>query len=160
MAQLNSEGTCLPLLPEMQISQSSNGHFLLVFEFIKPILLQPFSGGTIHFHTCIILFSCDRRTPSTCAHNFLQLRKFLSYKKSLLKIRVIQLHHVPQCCSSAWKQSLKHSLGNKVDNRWQTDWVHLCEVFRRCTFRFSGAFQHIKTAHTPPKYLFVIKGGE
>lgn len=67
--------TCPPLLPEMQISQSSNGHRLLVLEFIKPILLQPFSGGTIHFHTCIILFSCNRRTLSTQACNFLQLRK-------------------------------------------------------------------------------------
>lgn len=145
MTQLNREGTCPPHLPEMQISESSNGHFLLVLDFIKPILLQPFSGGTINFHTCIILFPCNRRTLSTCACNFLQLRKFLSYKKPLLKIRVIQLHHVPQCCSSTWKQSLKHSLGNRVDNRWPTDWEHLSEVFRRCTFRFSGAFQHIKT---------------
>lgn len=83
-------------------------------------------GWTIHFHTCTILFSCNRRTLSTCAHNFLQLRKFLSYKKPLLKIRVIQLHHVPQFCSSIWKHN---HLSSPWGIKWTTDGQQTGTIF-------------------------------
>lgn len=55
-------------------------------------------------------------------------------------------------------QSLKHSMGNKVDNRWP-DWEHLSQVLQRGTFRFSGAFLYIMTIHAPHKYLLRITGG-
>lgn len=153
----------------MQISESSNGLFYLQLEFIKSTLLHFSRGWTIHFHTCTILFSCNRRTLSTYVHNFLQLRKFLSYKKPLLKIRVIQLHHVPQFGSSIWKHN---HLSSPWGIKWTTDGqqtgtiflkyfkdAHLDEVIIFNNILNNIIF-NIKTSHSPHKYLFVIKEGE